>query len=91
VRFIEVSHNLNFLNGTGWDVHNDGILEQHALIEELDKALATLVLDLEEKKLLDKTLIVVATEFGRPGGLSTAAAAAATTASASAWPSPAAA
>jgi hypothetical protein len=66
VRFIEVSHNLNFLNGTGWDVHNDGILQQHALIQELDKALATLVLDLEEKKLLDKTLIVVAGEFGRP-------------------------
>lgn len=66
VRFIEVSHNLNFLNGTGWDVHNDGILRQHALIEELDKALAALVVDLEQKKLLDKTLIVVAGEFGRP-------------------------
>jgi hypothetical protein len=66
VRFIEVSHNLNFLNGTGWDVHNDGILQQHALIRELDTALATLVRDLEEKRLLDKTLIVVATEFGRP-------------------------
>jgi hypothetical protein len=66
VRFIEVSHNLNFLNGTGWDVHNDGILRQHALIEELDKALATLVIDLEQKRLLDKTLIVVASEFGRP-------------------------
>ena len=25
VRFIEVSHNLNFINGTGWDVHNAGI------------------------------------------------------------------
>jgi Protein of unknown function (DUF1501) len=66
VRFIEVSHNLNFLNGTGWDVHNDGILQQHKLIQELDKALATLVIDLERKKLLDKTLIVVASEFGRP-------------------------
>ena len=66
VRFIEVSHNLNFLNGTGWDVHNDGILRQHALIQELDKALAALVLDLEKKRLLDKTLIVVAGEFGRP-------------------------
>jgi hypothetical protein len=66
VRFIEVSHNLNFLNGTGWDVHNEGILQQHALIQELDKALATLVLDLEKKHLLDKTLIVVASEFGRP-------------------------
>jgi hypothetical protein len=66
VRFVEVSHNLNFLNGTGWDVHNEGILQQHALIEELDKALAALVLDLERRKLLDKTLIVVASEFGRP-------------------------
>jgi hypothetical protein len=66
VRFIEVSHNLNVLNGTGWDVHNDGILKQHELILELDRALATLVLDLEQKKLLDKTLIVVAGEFGRP-------------------------
>lgn len=66
MRFVEVSHNLNFLNGTGWDVHNDGIQKQHALIQELDRALATLVLDLESKKLLDKTLIVVATEFGRP-------------------------
>lgn len=66
VRFIEVSHNLNFLNGTGWDVHNEGILQQHRLIQELDKALATLVVDLEQKKLLDKTLIVVASEFGRP-------------------------
>ncbi|MBL8826354.1 MAG: DUF1501 domain-containing protein [Planctomycetaceae bacterium] len=66
VRFVEVSHNLNFLNGTGWDVHNDGILEQHKLIQELDMALSAMVDDLAEKKLLDKTLIVVATEFGRP-------------------------
>lgn len=66
VRFVEVSHNLNFLNGTGWDVHNEGIQKQHELIRELDAALATLVLDLEAKKLLGKTLIVVGTEFGRP-------------------------
>jgi hypothetical protein len=66
VRFIEVSHNLNFLNGTGWDVHNQGILKQHELINELDTAMSTLILDLERRKLLDKTLIVVSTEFGRP-------------------------
>ena len=36
------------------------------LIQELDGALSTLVTDLENKKLLDKTLIVVASEFGRP-------------------------
>jgi hypothetical protein len=66
VRFIEVSHNLNFLNGTGWDVHNGGIKQQHALIRELDQAMSALMLDLEEKKLLDKTLIVITSEFGRP-------------------------
>ncbi|MBA62229.1 MAG: hypothetical protein CMJ76_07670 [Planctomycetaceae bacterium] len=67
-RFVEVSHNLNFINGSGWDTHNDGQLNQHLLIKELDSALSTLVLDLEEKSMLDKTLIVVATEFGRPAG-----------------------
>ena len=66
VRFVEVSQNLNFVNGTGWDTHNDGQLNQHVLIRELDQALSTLIVDLEAKRLLDRTLIVVATEFGRP-------------------------
>jgi hypothetical protein len=66
VRFIEVSHNLNFINGTGWDTHNEGQLNQHTLIRDLDTALSALILDLEEKRLLEKTLIVVGTEFGRP-------------------------
>ena len=66
VRFVEVSHNLNFLNGTGWDVHNEGILNQHQLIREMDIAVSALILDLEKKSLLDKTLIMITTEFGRP-------------------------
>lgn len=66
VRFIEVSHNLGFVNGTGWDTHNGGQLQQHLLIQELDNALSGLIEDLEQQKLLDKTLIVVGTEFGRP-------------------------
>jgi len=66
VRFVEVSHNLNFLNGTGWDTHNQGILKQHELIKELDGAVAALITDLESRRLLDKTLIVITTEFGRP-------------------------
>jgi hypothetical protein len=66
VRFIEVSHNLNFMNGTGWDIHNEGYKNQHLLIQELDTALAALIRDLRHQKLLDKTLIVVGTEFGRP-------------------------
>lgn len=66
VRFVEVAHNLNFLNGIGWDVHNDGILNQYRLIQELDTAFSSLLLDLEEKRLLDRTLIMITTEFGRP-------------------------
>jgi hypothetical protein len=66
VRFIEVSHNLNFINGAGWDTHKEAILQQHVLIKELDTAVAALIRDLETKKLLDKTLIVITTEFGRP-------------------------
>ena len=66
VRFIEVSHNLNFLNGAGWDVHFEGIQNQHKLIQELDTAVATLITDLEAHQMLDKTLIVITSEFGRP-------------------------
>jgi hypothetical protein len=66
VRFVEVSHNLNFLNGSGWDIHNEGIRNQHLLIQELDTALAGLIADLKRTGMLDKTLVVVGTEFGRP-------------------------
>ncbi|TDU63206.1 uncharacterized protein DUF1501 [Prosthecobacter fusiformis] len=66
VRFIEVSHNLGFVNGTGWDTHNDGQLNQHLLIKDLDDALATLIADLKAHGILDKTLIAIGTEFGRP-------------------------
>lgn len=67
VRFVEVSHNLNFINGAGWDTHNAGHLQQHVLIQELDTALSALMSDLQSKQLLDKTLIAIGTEFGRPG------------------------
>ena len=66
VRFIEVSHNMNFRNGTGWDTHNDGQLNQHLLIQELDQGLSTLMKDLESRNMLHKTLIVISGEFGRP-------------------------
>lgn len=66
VRFVEVAFNLNFVNGTGWDTHNEGQKNQHLLIRDLDKALSALIRDLEKCGRLDRTLIVVSTEFGRP-------------------------
>lgn len=65
-RFVEVSSNLNFVNGTGWDTHNEGQLNQHLLIQSLDNAFSALIEDLEAKKLLDDTLLVISSEFGRP-------------------------
>lgn len=65
-RFVEVSFNLNFKNGTGWDTHNEGQKGQHLLIQSLDQAFSTLLTDLEARELLDKTLVVISTEFGRP-------------------------
>lgn len=65
-KFVEVSFNLNFINGTGWDTHNEGQKKQHILIEQLDQALAALINDLEARKRLERTIVVVATEFGRP-------------------------
>ena len=66
VRFVEVAFNLNFLNGTGWDTHNEGQLQQHLMIDELDRAFSNLIQDLERERRLDRTLLVIATEFGRP-------------------------
>jgi hypothetical protein len=66
VSFVEVSHNLNFVNGTGWDTHQEGQQNQWTMIEELDQALAALIDDLGARQRLDKTLIVIGTEFGRP-------------------------
>ena len=68
VRFVEVSYSDNFKNGTGWDTHNAGQLKQHLLIQDLDSALATLITDLKQHGLLDKTVILINSEFGRPGG-----------------------
>jgi len=66
VRFLEVGFNLNFVNGAGWDTHNQAQKQQHTLIRGLDNSLAVLIRDLKANQLLDKTLIVVASEFGRP-------------------------
>ncbi len=65
-RFVEVSYDLNFKNGTGWDTHNEGQQSQHLLIQSIDTATAALIDDLERRNLLDKTLIVMTGEFGRP-------------------------
>ena len=58
VRFVEVSLG-------GWDTHVDNFNNVPVRAETLDRGLATLIADLESRGLLDETLVVVATEFGR--------------------------
>ncbi|MFN0199114.1 MAG: DUF1501 domain-containing protein [Planctomycetaceae bacterium] len=49
----------------GWDTHNDNFTSVEALCDNLDRAWAALLGDLEERGLLDSTLIVWMGEFGR--------------------------
>ena len=58
VRFVEVKHD-------GWDHHKALADEMGEVAPVFDQAFATLVNDLQQRGMLDSTLVVVATEFGR--------------------------
>jgi len=58
VRFVQ-------LRDGGWDHHNKLFKELPQKCKELDRPLAALVRDLEERGLLDETLVIWAGEFGR--------------------------
>lgn len=50
---------------TGWDTHREHFARMDERLNDLDKALSTLILDLESRNLLDSTIIVCGGEFGR--------------------------
>ncbi len=58
VRFVEVEYG-------GFDWHTDNFDQMEEKIPVLDQALSALLADLSAKGLLEETLVVVATEFGR--------------------------
>jgi Protein of unknown function (DUF1501) len=58
VRFVEVSFG-------NWDTHNANFTRVPELCEELDAGMSTLLADLESRGMLNDTLVVLATEFGR--------------------------
>ncbi|HHH27176.1 MAG TPA: DUF1501 domain-containing protein [Polyangiaceae bacterium] len=49
----------------GWDTHFDNFGRSEKLMADLDPAMATLVRDLAERDLLDRTLVVWMGDFGR--------------------------
>lgn len=58
VRFVEVTLG-------GWDTHQSNFIRVPEQAEILDQAVGTLLQDLDNKGILDETMVVIATEFGR--------------------------
>lgn len=62
-RFIEITTEyIPFLN---WDTHDNGYTRLKGLKRQIDAPIAQLVRDLKERGLLERTLIVLASEFSR--------------------------
>jgi len=62
-RFIEVTTEyIPFLN---WDTHENGHTRLVDLKKQIDGPISQLILDLESRGLLDRTLVVLASEFSR--------------------------
>jgi hypothetical protein len=62
-RFIEVT--TEYIPFLGWDTHDNGHERLIDMKRQIDAPIAQLVRDLEQRGLLDRTLIVVASEFSR--------------------------
>ncbi len=64
-RLVESGVRLVTLTYGGWDHHNNIKSAFGKAGPELDKALATLISDLDERGMLDSTMVMVSSEFGR--------------------------
>lgn len=66
VRFVQLFHGGG--GGGAWDAHS-GIKSNHtSLAAQVDQPVAGLLMDLKQRGLLDDTLVVFGTEFGRSPG-----------------------
>ncbi len=62
-RFIEVT--TEYVPFLHWDTHENGHTTLVRMKQEIDRPIAQLILDLEERGLLERTLVVLASEFSR--------------------------
>ncbi len=62
-RFVEVT--TEYIPFLHWDTHENGHTTVERMKQEIDRPIAQLILDLEERGLLDRTLVVLASEFSR--------------------------
>jgi hypothetical protein len=67
VRFVQIFHGSN--GGAGaWDAHSSLQAGHSRLCKEVDQPIAALIRDLKRRGMLDETLVVIGTEFGRTPG-----------------------
>ncbi|MEE3199765.1 MAG: DUF1501 domain-containing protein, partial [Planctomycetota bacterium] len=64
-RLVEAGVRFVTLTYGGWDMHNNIRNSMRSQMPPFDQAFARLIRDLETRGLLDSTLVVVTTEFGR--------------------------
>ena len=64
-RLIEAGTRFVSLTAGGWDHHDDIKAGIEGNLPSVDKAVAALITDLEERGMLDSTLVMVTSEFGR--------------------------
>ena len=58
VRFVQI-------NQSGYDTHSNHYPAQENLLRDLDKSMSKLIVDLEQRGLLQDTVVIAAGEFGR--------------------------
>ena len=67
VRFVQIFHGSN--GGAGaWDAHGNLKNGHSKLCGEIDQPIGALLKDLKQRGLLDETIVVIGTEFGRTPG-----------------------
>jgi hypothetical protein len=62
-RFVQVEYQYGPFKG--FDTHENGASRLAEMKKQIDRPIAQLIRDLDERGLLERTLVVVATEFGR--------------------------
>jgi predicted secreted protein len=62
-RYIQVEYQYGPFKG--FDMHEDGRMRMIEMKRQVDRPIAQLIKDLDERGLLDRTLVMISTEFGR--------------------------
>ena len=72
-RLVEAGVRFVTLTYGGWDLHNGIVAGTKNQLPQLDQAFAALINDLNSRGMLDKTMVMISSEFGRTPKINTTA------------------